>query len=106
MLIRRRKSHYEQFKFERECVIRLREGDFSFRYIAERLGRNVFTVHDCWKQWSMDGTTPRRLCSRKPRGTIAREDRRIQGTAVTHRTEPATEIRAAVGTTLSQLLLH
>ncbi|GBM33015.1 hypothetical protein AVEN_263504-1 [Araneus ventricosus] len=61
MPLRRRRSHYEQLtEFERGRVIGLREGGFSFRDIAERLGRNVSTVHDCWVRWSRDGTASRR----------------------------------------------
>ncbi|GBM95972.1 hypothetical protein AVEN_7268-1 [Araneus ventricosus] len=97
MPLRRRRSHYEQLtEFERG----LREG--SFRDIAERLGQNVSTVHDCWVRWSRDGTASRRPGSGRPRGTTEREDRRIRRTAVSHRTASAAEIRAAVGTTVTQ----
>ncbi|GBM77764.1 hypothetical protein AVEN_231573-1 [Araneus ventricosus] len=38
MALRRRRSHYQQLtEFERGHVVRLREGGFSFRDIAERL---------------------------------------------------------------------
>ncbi|GBO44810.1 hypothetical protein AVEN_275372-1, partial [Araneus ventricosus] len=77
----------------------LREGGFSFRDIAERFGRNVSTVHDCWHQWSRDGTASRRPGSGRPRGTTEREDRRFRRIAVAHRTASAAEIRAVVGTT-------
>ncbi|GBN73539.1 hypothetical protein AVEN_199944-1 [Araneus ventricosus] len=94
MSLRRRRSHYEQLtEFERGRVIGLREGGFSFRDIAERLGRNVSTVHDCWVRWSRDGTASRRPGSGRPRGTTEREDRRIRRTAVSHRTASAAEIR-------------
>ncbi|GFW16155.1 uncharacterized protein TNCV_4263201 [Trichonephila clavipes] len=56
------------------CVIGLPEGGFSFRDIAESRGLNVSTAHDCWEQWSRDGTASRRPSSRRPRGTIERED--------------------------------
>ncbi|GBM09106.1 hypothetical protein AVEN_5289-1 [Araneus ventricosus] len=103
MPLRRRRSHYEQLtEFERGRVIGLREGGFSFRDIAERLGQNVSTVHDCWVRWSRDGTASRRPGSGRPRGTTEREDRRIRRTAVSHRTASAAEIRAAVGTTVTQ----
>ncbi|GBN31908.1 hypothetical protein AVEN_236558-1 [Araneus ventricosus] len=82
MPVRRRRSHYQQLtefgvsgmharrrlEFERGRVIGLREGGFSFRDIAERLGRNVSTVHDCWQQWSREGTASRR---RVPGGHVA-----------------------------------
>ncbi|GFU83252.1 transposable element Tc1 transposase [Trichonephila clavipes] len=89
-------------EFERGRVIGLREGEFSFRNIAERLGRNVSTVHDCWEQWSRDGTASRRPGSGRQRGTTEREYCRIRCTAVAHHTAYAAEIRAAVGTTVTQ----
>ncbi|GFV60234.1 uncharacterized protein TNCV_3553941 [Trichonephila clavipes] len=99
MPLRRRRSYYQQLtKCERGRVIRLREGGFSFHEIAKRLGWNVSTGHDCWEQWSRDGTASRR---RNP-GTTEREDHRIQRTAVMHRTASVTEIRATVGTTVTQ----
>ncbi|GFV76823.1 uncharacterized protein TNCV_4730431 [Trichonephila clavipes] len=56
-----RRSRYQQLaEFERDRVIRLREGGLSFRNVTEKLDRNVFSVHDCWKQWSRDGTASRR----------------------------------------------
>ncbi|GBM76208.1 hypothetical protein AVEN_55044-1 [Araneus ventricosus] len=100
MPLRRRRNHYQQLtEFERGRVVGLREGGFSFRDIAERLGRNVSTVHDCWQQWSREGTDSRRLGSGWPRGTT---DRRVRRMAVAHRTASAAEIRAAVGTTVTQ----
>ena len=103
MPLRRRRSHYQQLtEFERGRVIGLREGGFSFRNIAERLGRNVSTVHDCWQQWSREGATSRRPGSGRPCATTEREDRRIRRMAVAHRTASAAEIRAAVGTTVTQ----
>ncbi|GBM70360.1 hypothetical protein AVEN_151494-1 [Araneus ventricosus] len=61
MPLRRRRSHYQPLtEFERGRVVGLREGGFSFRDIAERLGRNVSTVHDRWQQWSREGTASRR----------------------------------------------
>ncbi|GBO33277.1 hypothetical protein AVEN_83751-1 [Araneus ventricosus] len=55
MPLRRRRSHYQQLtEFERGRVAGLREGGFSFRDTAERIGRNVCTVHDCWHQWSKE----------------------------------------------------
>ncbi|GBM55258.1 hypothetical protein AVEN_18079-1 [Araneus ventricosus] len=103
MPLRRRRSHYQQpTEFERGRVVGLREGGFSFRDIAERLGRNVSTVHDCWQQWSKEGTASRRPGSGRPRGPTEREDRRVRRMALAHRTASAAEIRAAVGTTVTQ----
>ncbi|GFW62736.1 uncharacterized protein TNCV_2624991 [Trichonephila clavipes] len=76
--------------------MRLREGGFSFRDIAERLGRNVSTVHDCWEQWSKDNTAGSRPGSGKPRCTTNREDHRIQRTSIVHSTSSAAGIRVAL----------
>ncbi|GBM00063.1 hypothetical protein AVEN_214130-1 [Araneus ventricosus] len=103
MPLRRRRSNYQQLtEFERGRVVGLRKGEFSFRDIAERLGRNVSTVHDCWQQWSREGAASRRPSSGRPRGTTEREDRRVRRMAVAHATASAAEIRAAVGTTVTQ----
>ncbi|GBN81409.1 hypothetical protein AVEN_58133-1 [Araneus ventricosus] len=89
-------------EFERGLVVGLREGGFSFRDIAERLGTNVSTVHDCWQRWAREGTVSGRPGSGRPRGTTEREDRRVRRMAVAHRTASVAEIRAAVGTTVIQ----
>ncbi|GFV64601.1 HTH_Tnp_Tc3_2 domain-containing protein [Trichonephila clavipes] len=89
-------------EFERGCVKGLREGRFYFHHIAERLGRNVFTVHDCWEQWSRDGTASKRPGSRRLRSPTKREYHRVRRTAVAHRTSFATEIQATVYTTVTQ----
>ncbi|GBN15118.1 hypothetical protein AVEN_224731-1 [Araneus ventricosus] len=103
MPLRRRRNHYQHLtEFERGRVVGLREGGFSFRDIAERLGRIAFTVHDCWQQWSREGIVSRRLGSGQPRGNTEREDRRVRRMAVAHRAASAAEIRAAVGTTGTQ----
>ncbi|GBN08611.1 hypothetical protein AVEN_238086-1 [Araneus ventricosus] len=80
----------------------LRESGFSFRDIAERLGRNVSIVHDCSQQWSREGTASRRPGSGRPRGTTEKEDRRVRRMAVAHRTASVAEIRTEVGTTVTQ----
>ncbi|GBO14950.1 hypothetical protein AVEN_84204-2-1, partial [Araneus ventricosus] len=67
-----------------------------------RFGRNVCTVHDCWQQWSKEGNASRRPGSGRPRGTTERKDRRVRHMALAHRTASAAEIRAAVGTTVTQ----
>ncbi|GBN14592.1 hypothetical protein AVEN_25805-1 [Araneus ventricosus] len=47
MPLRRRRSHNQQLtEFERGRVVELREGRFSFRDIAERLGRNLTPPFD------------------------------------------------------------
>ncbi|GBM75879.1 Transposable element Tcb2 transposase [Araneus ventricosus] len=84
-------------EFERGRVVGIRENGFSFRNTAERLGRNVSTVHDCWQQWSREGSASIRPGSGRPHGTTERENRRV---AVEHRTASAAEIPAAVGNTV------
>ncbi|GFT06739.1 uncharacterized protein TNCV_642961 [Trichonephila clavipes] len=59
-------------------------------------------VYDCWEQSSRDGTASRRLGSGRSRSIIQRENRRIRCRAVVHRSASASEIRAAVGTTVKQ----
>ncbi|GFV99184.1 uncharacterized protein TNCV_1511571 [Trichonephila clavipes] len=61
MPLGRPRSHHQQLsEFERCLDIGLREGGFSFGDIAERLHLNASTVHECWEQWSRNGTTSRR----------------------------------------------
>ncbi|GBM25073.1 hypothetical protein AVEN_96654-1 [Araneus ventricosus] len=98
-------SHYtrqQAFSSPWATVVGLREGGFSFRVIAERLGRNVSTVHDIWQQYSREGTASRRPGSVRSSGTTEREYRRVRRMAVAHRIASAAEIRAAVGTTVTQ----
>ncbi|GBN93100.1 hypothetical protein AVEN_65520-1 [Araneus ventricosus] len=103
MPLRRRRNHYQQLiEFERGRVVGLREGGFTFHDIAERLGRNVSTVHDCWQQWPRKGTASRRPGSGRPCGTTEREDRRVRRMAVAYGTASVAEIRTAVGTTVTQ----
>ena len=98
MPLRRRRRQYQQLsEFERGRIIGLREGGFSFRDIAERLGRDVSTVHDCWQQWSREGTVSRRPGSGRIRTISEREDRCIRRMAVADRTASAAAITASVG---------
>ncbi|GBM44754.1 hypothetical protein AVEN_83881-1 [Araneus ventricosus] len=69
---------FKLIEFERGRVVGLREYGFSFGNIAESLGRNVSTVHDCWQQWSKEGTASRRPGSGQPRGTTEKKDRRLR----------------------------
>ncbi|GFV54573.1 uncharacterized protein TNCV_955541 [Trichonephila clavipes] len=60
MSLRRRRSHYQQLTEFKRCHVKgLRENGFLYRHIAERLDRNISTVHDCWEQLSRDGTPSR-----------------------------------------------
>ncbi|GBM55133.1 hypothetical protein AVEN_207021-1 [Araneus ventricosus] len=101
MPLRRRRSHYQQFtEFERGRVVRLRESGFSILDIAERFGRDVSTERDFWQQRSREDTDSRRQGSGRPRGIAEREDHRVR--RIAHLTTSATEIRAAVDTTVTQ----
>ncbi|GFT47382.1 uncharacterized protein TNCV_3749461 [Trichonephila clavipes] len=83
-------------EFELSSVMGLPVGRFSPSDTAERFDWNLSIVHDCWEQWSKDGTASRRPGSGRPRGAFEREDRRIRHTAEMHKTASAEEIRAAV----------
>ncbi|GBM54075.1 hypothetical protein AVEN_247689-1 [Araneus ventricosus] len=52
-------------------------------------------------QWAREGTVSRRPVSGRPRGATKREDR-VRRMVVVHRTVSAAEIRAAVGTSVTQ----
>ena len=103
MPLRKRRSRYQQLtEFERVSYNKAKRRGISSLDIAEKFDRDISTVHVCCKQWSREGTFSRRPGSGRPRGTTEREDRRIRRTAVTHRTASAANIRAAVGTTVTQ----
>ncbi|GFS84116.1 uncharacterized protein TNCV_2365051 [Trichonephila clavipes] len=73
MPLRRQRSHYQQLtEYKQSRVIALRDGGFSIRDIAERLGCNVSTLHDCWAQSSRGGTASSRPSSWRPRDTTER----------------------------------
>ena len=51
MSSQRMKEEFQQLtEFERERIIGLREGEFSYRVIAARMQRNSSTVMRIWKQ--------------------------------------------------------
>ncbi|GFX98406.1 uncharacterized protein TNCV_4001751 [Trichonephila clavipes] len=72
----------------------LREDVFSFCDTAERLGRIVSTMQDCWEQWSKDSIASRPGFGR-PHGS---SKRRVHRTAVSHSIASVADARAAVGT--------
>ncbi|GFX08766.1 hypothetical protein TNCV_4227861 [Trichonephila clavipes] len=50
---RRNKEKFQQLmEFERERIIGLREGGFSYRATRARVKRNSSTVMRVWKQWT------------------------------------------------------
>ncbi|GFV26395.1 transposable element Tc1 transposase [Trichonephila clavipes] len=101
MPLSRRRSYYQQLtEFERDHVIRLRGGAFSYSDLPERLDRNLSTVHDCWEQWPRDTTASRRPVSGWPRGITERENCRFRCTAVSHRTACVAMTQRTVGNRL------
>ncbi|GFV58008.1 HTH_Tnp_Tc3_2 domain-containing protein [Trichonephila clavipes] len=69
----------------------------------KRFGLIVFTVHDCWEQWSREGTASKRSVSWWVRGTTETKDCHIRRTTMANRTASATEIRAACCNIVTQL---
>ncbi|GFU57511.1 HTH_38 domain-containing protein [Trichonephila clavipes] len=85
MTLRRRRSHYQLLtEFERDGMIELKKGGFSFYDIAERLFMNASAVHDIWQRWSRESTTSRKLYSNIAPVTTYREDRCIHHMAGEH----------------------
>ncbi|GFV37421.1 hypothetical protein TNCV_3174551 [Trichonephila clavipes] len=84
--------------FQRGRVIRLQEGEFSFPDITNRLGRIVSTVH---RSSGQEVVLPIKDWVPGSQCTTQTEDHRIRRTDLVHRTAFATEIRAAVGTTVT-----
>ncbi|GFW18463.1 transposable element Tc1 transposase [Trichonephila clavipes] len=78
------------------------QGCFKCVLSSLKTGLNVSTVHDCWEQWSRDDTPSRGPGCGWSHGTTERKDRRIRRTAVAHCTASVSEIRAIVGTTITQ----
>ena len=112
MPLRRRRIPYQQLtEFEQDVLTKLLEGGFSFRDNTERLCRNVSTVHDCWEQWSKNGTVLKRPGSGLLRDTTEGYNHRIRRMAASHRAASAAKILAVFGTTVTQrivgnMLLH
>ncbi|GFW07756.1 hypothetical protein TNCV_3918891 [Trichonephila clavipes] len=85
------KNAFTEMKSPQLAEVGLREGGFSFPgqplcTIVGNSGRGmILPQQDGW-----------------PRGIIEREDHRIRRTAVAHRSASGVEIRAAVGTTVTQ----
>ncbi|GBL72620.1 hypothetical protein AVEN_127880-1 [Araneus ventricosus] len=103
MSFRRQRRQYQQLnEYERGHITGLRERRISSRNIAERLCRDISTVHDCWQQWSKESSVSRRPGCGRTRATTDREDRRIRHMTVWHHTASAEEIRAVVGTRVTQ----
>ncbi|GFW48692.1 uncharacterized protein TNCV_4242731 [Trichonephila clavipes] len=86
-------------RFSTGLIVTLITGEKYREILADQ---NLPIVHDCWQQWSRDGTVSRRLGSRRPRGTSKWENRSNQRTAEARRTASAAEIRASIDTIMTQ----
>ncbi|GFU70125.1 uncharacterized protein TNCV_5057191 [Trichonephila clavipes] len=75
---RRNKEKFLQLtEFERERIIGLREGGFSYHAIGTRLQRNSSTVMRIWKRWIDEHRTNRRTDSGRQKVTSERNDRHL-----------------------------
>lgn len=83
-------------EFERGRIVGMREAGWTYRRIAQHMGREVSTVHRCCRQWSAEGAHARRPGSGQRRRTDARQDRRILRSAVLDRTVTSQQIRDTV----------
>ncbi|GBN66271.1 hypothetical protein AVEN_232778-1 [Araneus ventricosus] len=100
MPLRRRRSHYQQLtEFERGRVVGLREGGL-FSAILQKDLAGIYPLCMIVGRSGQGKVLPQE--DRVPGGTTEREDRRVRLMAVEHRTASAAEIRAAVGTTVTQ----
>lgn len=99
---RRTKALYQHLsEFERGRIIGMCEAGMKRRAVAERVGREPSTVQRVWQQWQAEGTHTRRPGTGPPRRTTEREDRRIHRMAMTTRSATATQIRAAITTSVT-----
>ncbi|GFT51466.1 hypothetical protein TNCV_3348941 [Trichonephila clavipes] len=64
----------------------------SFEYYAERLGWNVPTKYEFWKQWSRNRTDSRKPGTVWSLGTTEIENHRIRRAVVTHWTASVSDI--------------
>ncbi len=94
--IRVRAPYVQLSEFERGRIVGLREGGMSFRDIAERVGREPSTVHQCWTQWVEEGSHTRRPGTGPSRRTDERQDRRIRRMALATRSATSAQIRSVV----------
>lgn len=94
---RRRRVHFQQLSdFERGRLVGLREAGWSYRRIAEQIGREVSVVVRWWRRWSEQHCHTRRRGTGAHRRTDERTDRRVRRTALSSRTSTASQIRASV----------
>ncbi|GFS81963.1 transposable element Tc1 transposase [Trichonephila clavipes] len=75
---RQNKEKFQQLtEFEREKVISLREGGFSFRATGARVQRNNSTMMRVWKQWINERRTTRKTSSGRRKVTSIRDDQHL-----------------------------
>ncbi|GFV36147.1 transposable element Tc1 transposase [Trichonephila clavipes] len=92
MPLRRRYLYQQLTEFERGHILELRKGGFSLHYIAERLGRNVSTMHNCSWQYSQESAISRKPKSNHARLTTGSENCHIHSMAMEHRIASAAQI--------------
>lgn len=93
---RGREPYVQLTDFERGRIVGMREAGWTYRRIAQHVGREVSTVHRCCRQWSAEGARARRPGTGPQRRTDARQDRRILRSAVGDRTATSQQIRDTV----------
>ena len=75
--------------FERARIVNLRETGWTYHRITTHVEHNLTVVCRCFLQWSVEHYHSHR----RPRSTVARQDRRIVRAAMATRTVSREEIR-------------
>ncbi|GFS95800.1 transposable element Tc1 transposase [Trichonephila clavipes] len=95
---KRARRHSSQLsEFERGLIIGIKTAGWSTHRVADQVDRSECAVRKCWKQWTREGTHPRKTGSGATRKTTRREDRRIVRQALVDPTVICSTIRADVG---------
>ena len=95
MPLRRVHTPVEQLQpFERCRIVGQPQVGWTNRRTATHVGYNVSVVCRCYQKWAVEHSHIRRPGSGRPRGTDARQDRRIVRAVVTARTASKEETRA------------
>lgn len=76
--VRRRQVYQQLSEFDRGRIVGLREAGFSFREIANRLGRHQSTIMRAYQARSENGVERRRRGTGTQRRTNERQDRRLR----------------------------
>ncbi|GFU59227.1 uncharacterized protein TNCV_4197561 [Trichonephila clavipes] len=84
---RRIKAKFQKLtELEREKLIDLREGGFSYCAIGARVQRKNSTVMRVWKQWTNEHRITRKTVSGRLKVTSLRDDRHLLHMAANDRT--------------------